>query len=216
MTTTVAMPQLGESVVEGTIGKWLVQEGERVERDQPVVEVLTDKADSEVPSPVSGVVLKLLAREDEVVRVGAGLCVIDETATGGKTPAQPEPRAPAAPAQAESPAAAAQSPAQPAAKTSETAASPASNGPAAMATANASPSQRKHMREHGLDAAREPSALAPRAPVHEAPAATVPGPASRKGAFQVPTYIERPGDKLVPFSRRRRIIADHMVYSKLT
>src|SRR4051794_32945799 len=78
MTTTVTMPQLGESVVEGTIGKWLVREGDRVTRDQPVVEVLTDKADSEVPSPIAGVVTKLLAQEDEVVRVGAGLCVIDE------------------------------------------------------------------------------------------------------------------------------------------
>src|SRR5689334_10879191 len=82
MTTTVAMPQLGESVVEGTIGKWLVQEGDRIERDQPVVEILTDKADSEVPSPVSGVVVKLLAREDDVVRVGAGLCEIDEAGAG--------------------------------------------------------------------------------------------------------------------------------------
>ena len=71
MSTTVTMPQLGESVVEGTIGKWLVKEGDRVERDQAVVEVLTDKADSEVPSPVAGVVSKLLAKEDEVVRVGA-------------------------------------------------------------------------------------------------------------------------------------------------
>ena len=63
MTTTVTMPQLGESVVEGTIGKWLVREGDRVERDQPVVEVLTDKADSEVPSPVAGVVTKLVVAE---------------------------------------------------------------------------------------------------------------------------------------------------------
>ena len=88
MTTTLTMPQLGESVVEGTIGKWLVQEGDRVERDQPVVEVLTDKADSEVPAPVAGVVTKILAHEDEVVRVGAGLCVIDEAAAGdGSHPA---------------------------------------------------------------------------------------------------------------------------------
>src|SRR3954451_18900990 len=91
MTTTVTMPQLGESVVEGTIGKWLVREGDRVERDQPVVEILTDKADSEVPSPVSGVIQKLLAQEDEVVRVGAGLCVIDEAGVGTQaTPAKRE------------------------------------------------------------------------------------------------------------------------------
>ena len=58
MSTTVTLPQLGESIVEGTIGKWLVQEGDQVARDQPVVEILTDKADSEIPSPVAGVVVR--------------------------------------------------------------------------------------------------------------------------------------------------------------
>src|SRR5688572_21299414 len=97
MTTTVAMPQLGESVVEGTIGKWLVQEGEHVQRDQPIVEILTDKADSEVPSPVSGVVVKLLAREDDVVRVGAGLFVIDEAGQAAAKAAEPKKAEAAAP-----------------------------------------------------------------------------------------------------------------------
>lgn len=222
MTTTVAMPQLGESVVEGTIGKWLVQEGERVERDQPVVEVLTDKADSEVPAPVAGVVVKLLAREDEVVRVGAGLCVIDESATATRSPTKatppppPAPAAPkaAAPSAAQKPATAA---AKPEAKVSGAVAA-SGNGPAAIATAAASPSQRKLAREQGLDLsagrlARESSALAPAAP---AAAPAVAGPASKKGAFQVPPYVQRPGDQVIPFTRRRRIIADHMVYSKLT
>ena len=56
--STIRMPQLGESVVEGTIGKWLVQEGQRVEKDQPVVEILTDKADSEINAPEAGVIAK--------------------------------------------------------------------------------------------------------------------------------------------------------------
>jgi 2-oxoglutarate dehydrogenase E2 component (dihydrolipoamide succinyltransferase) len=238
MTTTVAMPQLGESVVEGTIGKWLVQEGEHVQRDQPIVEILTDKADSEVPSPVSGVVVKLLAREDDVVRVGAGLFVVDEAAQAAKasepkkaeaapsprpTPeippppqgaARAEPKPAAEPARATNPGQGGE------ARPSTGAAEPrpsTHNGPAAIATAPASPSKRKAAREQGLDLsapARESTALAP-AP-QAAPAPAVPGPASRKGAFQVPPYVQRPGDQVVPFSRRRRIIADHMVYSKLT
>lgn len=224
MTTTVAMPQLGESVVEGTIGKWLVQEGDRVERDQPVVEILTDKADSEVPSPVAGVVVKLLAQEDEVVRVGAGLIEIDETATGGKgkEAAAAAPAAgKAAPAPAKAPAASAPEPA-PAAPKAEAPARAPGAGPAAIATASASPSQRKHAREQGLDLSSAPAqstAIAPSpkaALAPSAPAANVPGPASKKGAFQVPPYVEKSGDKVIPFSRRRRIIADHMVYSKLT
>ncbi len=233
MTTTVAMPQLGESVVEGTIGKWLVQEGDHVERDQPVVEVLTDKADSEVPAPVAGKIVKLLAREDEVVRVGAGLCVIDESAQGAtaapatkaapatsaKAPPAKETVPAKAPASAEpsKPAAAPQAKAEPA----RSEARAVGNGPAAIATAAASPSQRKHAREHGLDLsagrlARESTALATSAPATPAAATNVAGPTSKKGAFQVPPYIARPGDQVVPFTRRRRIIADHMVYSKLT
>ena len=218
MTTTVAMPQLGESVVEGTIGKWLVKEGDHVERDQPVVEVLTDKADSEVPAPVAGVITKLLAQEDDVVRVGAGLCVIDESASGAKPAA---PKASAAPAPAKS--APAPEPKPAAAKPAALAPSPkpeakpaSGNGPAAIATAAASPSQRKLAREQGVDLAagklREQTALAPAAPA----AVSAPGPSTRKGAFQVPPYVERPGDQVIPFTRRRRIIADHMVYSKLT
>ena len=67
MTTKVTMPQLGESVVEGTVGRWLVKEGEAVAKDQPLLEVLTDKADTEVPSPVAGVVVKIHAAVDDVL-----------------------------------------------------------------------------------------------------------------------------------------------------
>ena len=70
MATTVRLPELGESVVEGTVSRWLVKEGDRVERDQPLVEVTTDKVDAEIPSPVAGVVEALLAAEGEVVQVG--------------------------------------------------------------------------------------------------------------------------------------------------
>ncbi|MEM1416439.1 MAG: biotin/lipoyl-containing protein, partial [Myxococcota bacterium] len=80
MTTKVTMPQLGESVVEGTIGNWLVEEGQRVEKDQPLVEILTDKADNELPAPVAGVVTSIAARTDDIVAVGGEICTIDEAA----------------------------------------------------------------------------------------------------------------------------------------
>ncbi len=224
MTTTVTMPQLGESVVEGTIGKWLVREGDRVERDQAVVEILTDKADSEVPSPIAGIVTKLLAQEDEVVRVGAGLCVVDESGAGAR-PSTPSKAA--EPARAE-PGPAAPAPARVSGVASERPPAPATSGvggPAAIATAAASPAIRKLAREQGIDlgALRGRSELSPQPPaaaIAPVPAAAsvanVAGPSGKKSAFQVPAYIQRPGDEVVPFSRRRRIIADHMVYSKLT
>src|SRR5687768_18356879 len=97
--TTVKMPALGESVVEGQIGEWLVKEGDRVERDQPLVNVLTDKADTEIPAPEAGVVTKLLAKVGDTVAVGAGLAEIDPAGKGAAPPtksAAPEAPAPAA------------------------------------------------------------------------------------------------------------------------
>ncbi|MCO6452070.1 MAG: 2-oxo acid dehydrogenase subunit E2 [Caldilineales bacterium] len=76
MTTNVIMPQLGESVVEGTVTRWLVQEGERVEKLAPLLEIATDKVDTEVPSPASGVLLKIHVREGTTVGVGTFLAVI--------------------------------------------------------------------------------------------------------------------------------------------
>lgn len=79
MAVTVTLPELGESVVEGTIARWLVKEGESVERDQPIVEVTTDKVDAEIPSPASGVLEKILVPEGETVEVGAELARIDDS-----------------------------------------------------------------------------------------------------------------------------------------
>ncbi|MGB7478158.1 MAG: biotin/lipoyl-containing protein, partial [Polyangiales bacterium] len=96
MATKVTMPQLGESVVEGTIGKWLVSAGQSVAKDQPIVEILTDKADSELPSPVAGVVTQLLAAVDDIIAVGDPICEIDESAQASAAAAPvSEPRAPA-------------------------------------------------------------------------------------------------------------------------
>jgi len=71
MSVSVSMPQLGESVTEGTVTRWLKREGERVEADEPLLEVSTDKVDTEIPSPVSGVLRGITVAEDETVAVGA-------------------------------------------------------------------------------------------------------------------------------------------------
>jgi pyruvate dehydrogenase E2 component (dihydrolipoyllysine-residue acetyltransferase) len=107
MSVSVSMPQLGESVTEGTVTRWLKKEGERVEADEPLLEVSTDKVDTEIPSPVSGVLRGITVAEDETVAVGAELAVIDETADAAAGAAAPP--AEAAPGQAP-PAEAAQQP----------------------------------------------------------------------------------------------------------
>jgi len=247
MTTKVTMPQLGESVVEGTVGKWHVSVGDRVEKDQTVVEILTDKADSEVPSPVGGIVTAILAVEGVVVRVGEVLVEIDESATSSAGNGRKPISAPAVSAGPSGAVIAAVMPtAAPAAAPPAFAAGPA---PAA------SPSVRKLAREHDIDlagvtpsgehgrvtrddvlraATPEPAPTPEPTPTpmpSSAGRVTSPGglpapvpmqpstagvPAGRALAFKSPPYIAKPGDEIIQFSRRRRIIADHMIYSKLT
>ena len=88
MPVSVTMPRLGESVTEGTVTRWLKQEGERVEADEPLLEVSTDKVDTEIPSPVAGTLLEIKVNEDETVEVGAELAVIGsgDAAGGGGEP----------------------------------------------------------------------------------------------------------------------------------
>ncbi|MFK4038253.1 2-oxoglutarate dehydrogenase, E2 component, dihydrolipoamide succinyltransferase [Nonomuraea wenchangensis] len=173
MPVSVQMPQLGESVTEGTVTRWLKKEGERVEADEPLLEVSTDKVDTEIPSPSAGVLTKIVVAEDETVEVGAELAVIDENAQEGaaapaaETPApqaQPEPEpepepAPApqassipqpAPAQptpppapAPQPAPQAQAPAQPAAEPTPI--------PSSGESPYVTPLVRKLANEHGVD-----------------------------------------------------------------
>ncbi len=78
MSVSVTMPRLGESVTEGTVTRWLKKEGERVEADEPLLEVSTDKVDTEIPSPVAGTLLEIKANEDDTVEVGAVLGVIGD------------------------------------------------------------------------------------------------------------------------------------------
>ena len=88
--TTVPMPALGESVTEGTVSRWLKAEGDEVEVDEPLLEVSTDKVDTEIPSPVAGTLTKILVDEDSTVEVGADLAVIGGSG-GGAAPAEEEP-----------------------------------------------------------------------------------------------------------------------------
>src|SRR5204862_242353 len=88
MSTPVNLPALGESVTEGTVTRWLKQVGDTVAVDEPLLEVSTDKVDTEIPSPVAGVLLEINANEDDTVEVGAELAVIGD---GSAAPAAPEP-----------------------------------------------------------------------------------------------------------------------------
>ena len=78
MAYSVEMPELGESVTEGTVTQWLKKVGDKVSVDEPLLEVSTDKVDTEIPSPVSGVLLKIIAEEDDTVDVGAVIAEIGE------------------------------------------------------------------------------------------------------------------------------------------
>jgi pyruvate dehydrogenase E2 component (dihydrolipoamide acetyltransferase) len=110
MPTSVTMPRLGESVTEGTVTRWLKQEGERVEADEPLLEVSTDKVDTEIPSPAAGILSRIVVGEDETAEVGSELAVIagdgEDAGSAAPEPAQqsepeaeaePEPAAPATP-----------------------------------------------------------------------------------------------------------------------
>src|SRR6266540_6445229 len=101
MATPVKMPELGESITEGTITRWLKQEGDRVEADEPLFEISTDKVDTEVPSPVSGVLKSIKVHEDETVAVGAELAEIGGAAGGAPAAEQAAPEAAPAPTPAE-------------------------------------------------------------------------------------------------------------------
>ena len=94
MSVAVNMPQLGESVTEGTVTRWLKKEGEHVTVDEPLLEVSTDKVDTEIPSPATGILRGIAVDEDETVAVGAQLAMIEEEADAGAS--APAPATPAA------------------------------------------------------------------------------------------------------------------------
>ncbi|MET7445697.1 2-oxoglutarate dehydrogenase, E2 component, dihydrolipoamide succinyltransferase [Streptomyces sp. NPDC005508] len=166
--TDVTLPALGESVTEGTVTRWLKEVGEEVAEDEPLLEVSTDKVDTEIPAPVAGVLLEIVVGEDETAEVGAKLAVIGAP---GAAPAQAAPAPAAAPAEAApAPAPAAPAPA-PAAPAPAAPAAPAQAAPAPAAPAPAAPA---------------PAAAAP-APAAAAPAPAAPAaPSGDDGAYVTP------------------------------
>ncbi|SCE88976.1 2-oxoglutarate dehydrogenase E2 component [Micromonospora viridifaciens] len=148
--TPVKMPALGESVTEGTVTRWLKQVGDSVEVDEPLLEVSTDKVDTEIPSPVAGTLLEIKVAEDETAAVGADLAVVG---AAGAAPAQPAP-APAPKAEAK--------PAAPAPKVEEPTPGVSYNEPAAEAETAAQPAK---VEQAAQPAAPTPTPQRPTAPV---------------------------------------------------
>jgi len=227
--TTVNMPQLGETVIEGTILKWLKQEGERVEQDEPLFEISTDKVDTEVPSSAAGVLTKILVPEGQTVAVGTPVAEIDGAAAGGaaggeappdsaRPPASPPPAAPEAqPERGAEPG----SGSPPAAPAPAAPAAPAAAGTLPDRGAKSqivSPLVRKLAQEHDLDLSQvigtgtggritKNDVLAFVAS-RETAAATA--PAAQPAAAPAPAGA---GEEVVPMSHIRKAIAEHMTRS---
>ena len=135
MSVSVTMPQLGESVTEGTITRWLKKEGDEVAADEPLLEVSTDKVDTEIPSPAGGILLRILAQEDDTVAVGAELAVIGQPNEAPLRPPTPADETPTEEAAAQEPAAPAPASASSPATAAEPAAEPVAPAPPAAAVA---------------------------------------------------------------------------------
>lgn len=237
----ITMPQLGETVTEGTITRWIKAVGEHVDADEPLFEVSTDKVDSEVPSPGSGYLAEIVVPEGETVEVGARLAVLSDSPPGDGSAApppppeppvaeatpSPPPEAPAAPPAPAPPVSAAPSP--PAAPPPPVAAPPAAGAPAGVGTSPVtSPLVRRLLAERGLDPSRirgtgeggritrrDVMAAAPAPAPGGAVAPRVPAPA---GDDEAPVTSGAParGDERIPFDNIRRRTAEHMVRSKAT
>jgi 2-oxoglutarate dehydrogenase E2 component (dihydrolipoamide succinyltransferase) len=236
----IVMPQMGVSVSEGTITRWLKQEGEQIEADEPLLEISTDKVDTEVPSPASGMLTQILVQEGETVDVGTKLGQIGGSAASEAPGPAAEPEAPA-PAAEEAPEPEAPAPAAP-----EPAATPAPapSAPTGNGKAFVSPVVARIAGEHGIDpsqvpgtgsggrvtkkdilafvesggaesagAAQQPQEAAPAAqPEAPAPQAAPPAEAPAKPAAPAPVAAGEtlPGETLEPITAMRRGIAEHM------
>ena len=152
------LPEIGEGVVEGEIVKWLANEGEFIDVDQPLCEVMTDKANVEISTPKAGVIGKLHGAPGDIVAVHSPLAEIDTEAKGGAKPAakKAEPKAAAPAPKAAAPAPKAAAPAPKAAAPAPKAAAPAPAAPARTGKTPASPAVRSHAREAGVDIAAVP------------------------------------------------------------
>jgi pyruvate dehydrogenase E2 component (dihydrolipoamide acetyltransferase) len=227
--TDVIMPQMGESIFEGTITKWLKKPGDAVQQDEPLFEISTDKVDAEIPSPAAGVLAEIKVQAGTTVQINAVVAVI--SVAGAVTGAKPAPAPTAQPA----PAAAAPAATEADGETGET--SETETGE----RVRSSPLVRKIAKENNLDLNKVPgTGSAGRitkedilgylakggaaAPAKPAPQATTPAPVSTPASAPAPTAakppapapVVTPGDELVPLTRMRSIIAQRMVDSKRT
>ncbi len=231
----VVLPQLGETVTEGTIIRWIKQVGEEVRRDEPLYEISTDKVDSEVPSPAAGVLTQVVVPEGETVEVGALLAVISDSAdvpapapepAPGPAP-EPEPAPAAAPAP-EPEAAAEPAPEPAAAPAPEPEPSAAAGTDERSAPRLLSPVVRRLVNEHGIDVSTiEGSGVGGRITradverlIRDRPAAAAPAaPPQTPARAAAPEPDEAPdpsGPTIVPLSSIRKTIGRHMVASKAT
>ncbi len=236
--TEVVMPQMGESIFEGTITKWLKQVGDTVQRDEPLFEISTDKVDAEIPSPAAGVLTEIKSQAGETVQINTVVAVIGGAADGAKsaaaTPSAPAPTGAATPGV---PAAQlATSPASP--QSAPEAVTPFEDETAATAERlRSSPLVRRIAKENEVDLAKVPgtgssgritkedvlgfiSNNGEAKPAASAPAQAAPTPAATAApapakAAPAPAAGPQPGE-LVPLSRMRSIIAQRMVESKHT
>ena len=192
MAFTLTLPEVGETVTEGTIERWLKQPGDKVEKYEPVVEVNTDKVNVELPSPVSGTILEILAQEGETIPVGAPLCTIE--AVAGETPADIAP--PAAP-----------EPAAPPPAVTSPKVEPQSARPAASGENRATPRVRKLAADLGVNLANV-TGTGPGGRILEEDV---------RGAAQAPTpaVASSEGEEIVPLTAVRRTIARRMTESAL-
>ena len=225
MSESVKMPALGESVTEGTVSSWLKAVGDTVEADEPLLEVATDKVDTEVPSPASGVLLEIRVPEDETVEVGTVLAIIGDPSQAGSAPA---PAAPAPQAAPEPPAPAPTAPGAPA---------PATPAPVSTGASGSyvTPIVRKLAKDKGVDlstvtgtgvggrirkqdveAAAKAAEEARAAAAVPAPAAEAPAPAAAKSASAKPEVDTTLRGRTEKMSRLRQVIADRMIDSLQT
>ena len=234
MPTDIIMPQMGESIVEGTITKWLKKPGDKVQRDEPLFEISTDKVDAEIPAPASGVLQEIKVTEGTTVGVNTvvGTIAIDGEAASATKPAAPAKAAPADSSAGVPPAVAgATLPSTPAAEPQ-----PKPPAPAAQEEdeeARSSPLVRKIAREHGISLAQlSGTGLGGRITKQDimqfienqgsragtgavAERSEAPAPQTSAPAQKPPAPAPYPGD-LVPMSNMRKIIAKHMIESRRT
>jgi len=238
--TDVVMPQMGESIVEGTLTKWLKKPGERVERDEPLFEISTDKVDTEIPSPAAGTLSEVMVEEGKTVGINTVVARIEENGAGAQPATQP-PAAPQPPVErteaAAQPDAAPQPPdaaLQPPVGAGHARPDPAATAePAAEPAGPLSPLVRKLARENNIDLSRikgtggggritkqdVESYLAARPAPAAAEPAPPPAPAPRIAAVTPPAPLAPAGPaktRVEPLSTMRIKIAEHMVLSKRT